>query len=269
MVQPQGEFQSDNINAFDDANIEDDDDLDIEGSDEAVEEEIDWQARAKELMEANRKLSSDFNALKGQNRANLSTKEMLARIDDRLSAQERTSDALFRAVLDPDSAQARWDEVNQQNRDSMSHRNFQAQYQEVWADLQDAVMDGDKIVLDLRNAPELADLRQRWDGIISQRHQGGIDDANTLIALARLTGEAQRITGQKLRENERKATQEERKRRQNERKKALDEAKAHDLAVNGSAGSGSTEFNTNPIVSMTSGLTEAGGLSGYISRKGR
>jgi hypothetical protein len=224
-------------------------DPEVDAKPEATEEP-DYRALYEESETGRIKAEKDNSSMRGENRKALEVREALARIEDRIDGNERSTTAIGRAMDggSTDGLKAELDTIATETAQKRATTNFDATFNELYDELKGAVLDGEgNPVLDLNEATELAGARQLWNEAAESKDVGGLTRAVT--AALQESRKAERITSKaalkKEKENQAKA-----------RAEALDEAEAHDLGSGKAAMTGNGFDLDNSVAMMTEGLKE-------------
>ena len=203
-----------------------------ETTEQAEETEVDWKARAELAeqtlgKERNDKRSQDVNKLKQQERDDLTLE-----IRDRLAANEKSTDALLRALGtgDTENLPDEIEKIRAESRETLTRSSYQTRHDALAYELADSVKDeAGNSILDLQTAPELEPMRTEW---VRAR------DAQDIVGLTRALSMAHKAVLTKERALSKVAVEDEKKRTKDARRKALEEVEAHDLDVGTGTGGG-------------------------------
>ena len=206
------------------------------GAEEESTEEPDYKALYEEQSGKLKAVENNLHSERGARAKTTDLNERLFNIETGIQAGAKEREALMGA-LSPDLKET-FDQIGSEVASTKATNNLTNQINSVMESLEEAVMGEDgKPILDLQNAPELADIRVRWDAQVNNTNGA------SMASLTGLVGETHKI----VRTIERKTSQKEladaRKATTEARKKALDEVEANDMSLGGGGAGGGINLN--------------------------
>ncbi len=201
-----------NLNDASDDEIVDQSTTEDEDNSEEDDTELDYKQLYLDQKIANTKLEHDTKSRKGAEVSQKQRDDVMFDIANRLTASEKATQALARAIAsgDTDKLGTEIVEIEQESVRTQNATNFERQYQSLFNDMQDAVLDEDGTeILNLMKSPELADIRQ--EVVDAHKLQDIISISQAVAKIHKITRNIQRKTSQKVVEDEKETKKKQRK----------------------------------------------------------
>ena len=198
----------------------------VDAPSESAEEAVDYKTQADELQKQVAKLTNDAKAQSGRRGRQQELENLLLQSNNDMRILSRKVDALVDAVGSGniDTLPQDLSNIRSQAAQTQADLDYQSTWGELSDDLVEATMDDDgNEVLNLRDAPELEEVRQLW----TTGHQN-----KDVPALQRAVRQAQRV----VRQMERQKSSEAQQAARQEGREEAEGAGAFDLSTGPSAG---------------------------------